>query len=236
MKVQNGCLWMEEAEDCATAKGARNFSFEKKMSHSVLEDAELFPWQNTTKKPCQVQEWRLKKKGAAQAQEGLGCRHLEEEAEGAISNVESPHTRSFAGVLVQSAVDPWQKSKREVQRNSGEFLQVVMFAGVLEQSAVDPWQKSKREALILTLAGGGGRPPKSRRQVTVPRSKDRGGNSDFPAGLAGGLVQTASQPSGKDASTMKPARNRAGGVEAVRRVQLHPSRISLSAQQTVKYM
>ncbi|KAJ1217297.1 hypothetical protein NDU88_004891 [Pleurodeles waltl] len=31
---------------------------------------------------------------------------------------------------------------------------------------------------------------------------------------------------------MKPARNRAGGVEAVRRVQLHPSRISLSAQQT----
>ncbi|KAJ1082627.1 hypothetical protein NDU88_002792 [Pleurodeles waltl] len=92
------------------------------------------------------------------------------------------------------------------------------------------------QALILTLAGGGGRPPKSRRQVTVPRSKDRGGNSDFPAGLAGGRLQTASQPSGKEASTMKPARNRAGGVEAVRRVQLHPSRISLSAQQTVKYM
>ncbi|KAJ1194767.1 hypothetical protein NDU88_004053 [Pleurodeles waltl] len=91
-------------------------------------------------------------------------------------------------------------------------------------------------ALILTLAGGGGRPPKSRRQITVPRSKDRGGNSDFPAGLAGGRLQTARQPSGKEASTMKPARNRAGGVEAVRRVQLHPSRISLSAQQTVKYM
>ncbi|KAJ1180868.1 hypothetical protein NDU88_006083 [Pleurodeles waltl] len=81
-----------------------------------------------------------------------------------------------------------------------------------------------------------GRPPKSRRQITVPRSKDRGGHSDFPAGLAGGRLQTASQPSGKEASTMKPARNRAGGVEAVRRVQLHPSRISLSAQQTVKYM
>ncbi|KAJ1115710.1 hypothetical protein NDU88_003932 [Pleurodeles waltl] len=96
--------------------------------------------------------------------------------------------------------------------------------------------EKETKALILTLAGGGGRPPKSRRQVTVPRSKDRGGNSDFPAGLAGGLVQTASQPSGKEASTMKPARNRAGGVEAVRRVQLHPSRISLSAQQTVKYM
>ncbi|KAJ1091133.1 hypothetical protein NDU88_004260 [Pleurodeles waltl] len=92
------------------------------------------------------------------------------------------------------------------------------------------------KALILTLAGGGGRPPKSRRQVTVPRSKDRSGNSDFPAGLAGGRLQTARQPSGKEASTMKPARIRAGGVEAVRRVQLHPSRISLSAQQTVKYM
>ncbi|KAJ1190785.1 hypothetical protein NDU88_000104 [Pleurodeles waltl] len=92
------------------------------------------------------------------------------------------------------------------------------------------------EALILTLAGGGGRPPKSRRQVTVPRSKDRGGNSDIPAGLAGGRLQAARQPSGKEASTMKPARNRAGGVEAVRRVQLHPSRISLSAKQTVKYL
>ncbi|KAJ1132249.1 hypothetical protein NDU88_010575 [Pleurodeles waltl] len=58
----------------------------------------------------------------------------------------------------------------------------------------------------------------------------------FPLGWRGGRLQTASQPSGKEASTMKPARNRAGGVEAVRRVQLHPSRISLSAQQTVKYM
>ncbi|KAJ1212782.1 hypothetical protein NDU88_000426 [Pleurodeles waltl] len=28
----------------------------------------------------------------------------------------------FAGVLEQSAVDPWQKSKREVQKNSGELL------------------------------------------------------------------------------------------------------------------
>ncbi|KAJ1185931.1 hypothetical protein NDU88_002717 [Pleurodeles waltl] len=96
--------------------------------------------------------------------------------------------------------------------------------------------RKETKALILTLAGGGGRPPKSRRQVTVPRSKDRGGNSDIPAGLAGGRLQAARQPSGKEASTMKPARNRAGGVEAVRQVQLHPSRISLSAQQTVKYI
>ncbi|KAJ1142974.1 hypothetical protein NDU88_009286 [Pleurodeles waltl] len=28
----------------------------------------------------------------------------------------------FAGVLEQSVVDPWQKSKTEVQRNSGELL------------------------------------------------------------------------------------------------------------------
>ncbi|KAJ1101067.1 hypothetical protein NDU88_006141 [Pleurodeles waltl] len=109
-----------------------------------------------------------------------------------------------------------------------EVLQALQQAGLTI--------KANTLALILTLAGGGGRPPKSRRQVTVPRSKDRGGNSDFPAGLGGGRLQTASQPSGKEASTMKPARNRAGGVEAVRRVQLHPSRISLSAQQTVKYM
>ncbi|KAJ1099575.1 hypothetical protein NDU88_004675 [Pleurodeles waltl] len=92
------------------------------------------------------------------------------------------------------------------------------------------------EALIPTLAGGGRRRPVGGRQNTVPRSKDRGGDSDFPAGLAGGRLQAARQPSGKEASTMKPARNRAGGVEAVRRVQLHPSRISLSAKQTVKYI
>ncbi|KAJ1173424.1 hypothetical protein NDU88_005259 [Pleurodeles waltl] len=119
-------------------------------------------------------------------------------------------------------------------RVSGQGLQEVGFDWQVRPA--EEIFKIKTKALILTLAGGGGRPPKSRRQVTVPRSKDRGGNSDFPAGLAGGLLQTASQPSGKEASTMKPARNRAGGVEAVRRVQLHPSRISLSAQQTVKYM
>ncbi|KAJ1106653.1 hypothetical protein NDU88_004054 [Pleurodeles waltl] len=109
-----------------------------------------------------------------------------------------------------------------------DFRRKCTGAGVAAKSRFPAMQPS--EALILTLAGGGGRPPKSRRQITVPRSKDRGGNSDFPAGLAGGRLQTARQPSGKEASTMKPARNRAGGVEAVRRVQLHPSRISLSAQ------
>ncbi|KAJ1112346.1 hypothetical protein NDU88_000614 [Pleurodeles waltl] len=42
MKVQNGCLRMEEAEDSSTTKGARNFFFMQKMLHGVLEDEELF--------------------------------------------------------------------------------------------------------------------------------------------------------------------------------------------------
>ncbi|KAJ1180824.1 hypothetical protein NDU88_006039 [Pleurodeles waltl] len=41
-------------------------------------------------------------------------------------------------------------------------------------------------------------------------------------------------PSGKGPATRKPAPNGAGGVAGVRRVQLHPSRFSLSAKQTVK--
>ncbi|KAJ1208597.1 hypothetical protein NDU88_003980 [Pleurodeles waltl] len=128
-------------------------------------------------------------------------------------------------------VDRWVKEWNACNPSDKSVKPMVVPLHIVE-SPEGPWRK----ALILTLAGGGGRPPKSRRQITVPRSKDRRGNSDFPAGLAGGRLQTARQPSGKEASTMKPARNRAGGVEAVRRVQLHPSRISLSAQQTVKYM
>ncbi|KAJ1213432.1 hypothetical protein NDU88_001069 [Pleurodeles waltl] len=31
-------------------------------------------------------------------------------------------TTQMQGILEQSAVDPWQQSKREVQRNSGELL------------------------------------------------------------------------------------------------------------------
>ncbi|KAJ1119251.1 hypothetical protein NDU88_007437, partial [Pleurodeles waltl] len=56
MKVQNGCLWLEEAVGFTTTKGGRKFFFVQKMSHGVLEDAELFPWQNTANKPCYLQE------------------------------------------------------------------------------------------------------------------------------------------------------------------------------------
>ncbi|KAJ1212622.1 hypothetical protein NDU88_000277, partial [Pleurodeles waltl] len=38
-----------------------------------------------------MQRSRLKKMGAARAQEGPGGRPLEEETEGALSNTESPH-------------------------------------------------------------------------------------------------------------------------------------------------
>ncbi|KAJ1215786.1 hypothetical protein NDU88_003393 [Pleurodeles waltl] len=84
------------------------------------------------------------------------------------------------------------------------------------------------------LAGGGCRPPVGIRLNTAPRSIDREGYSDFPAGPAGDLIQITRRPSGKAPSTRKPARNRAGGVEGVRRVQQHPSRFSVSASQTLK--
>ncbi|KAJ1138538.1 hypothetical protein NDU88_004919 [Pleurodeles waltl] len=77
-------------------------------------------------------------------------------------------------------------------------------------------------------------PPSGSRRKTAPRSKDRGGHSGFLAGPAGDRQKTAGRPSGKAPSTMKPARNGAGGVAGVRRVQWHPSRFSLSAKQTVK--
>ncbi|KAJ1150706.1 hypothetical protein NDU88_003495 [Pleurodeles waltl] len=87
--------------------------------------------------------------------------------------------------------------------------------------------------VILTLTGGGGRPPKFRRQNTAARSKDRCGNSEFPVGLAGDRQKATRQPSGKPPSMRMPAPNGAGGVEGVRRVQLHPSRFSVSAWQTL---
>ncbi|KAJ1108333.1 hypothetical protein NDU88_005709 [Pleurodeles waltl] len=59
-------------------------------------------------------------------------------------------------------------------------------------------------------------------------------HSDFPAGPAGDRQKAARWPSGKAPSTMKPAPNGAGGVERVRRVQLHPLRFSVSARQTLK--
>ncbi|KAJ1156423.1 hypothetical protein NDU88_009142 [Pleurodeles waltl] len=88
--------------------------------------------------------------------------------------------------------------------------------------------------VIPTSAGGGGRPPKFPRQKTAPRSNDRGGHSDFPAGRAGDHQKATRPPSGKDPATMKPALNGAGGVAGVRRVQWHPSQFSVSAKQTLK--
>ncbi|KAJ1204127.1 hypothetical protein NDU88_007908 [Pleurodeles waltl] len=70
--------------------------------------------------------------------------------------------------------------------------------------------------------------------MTAPRSNDRGGHSEFPAGLAGDRQKASRLPSGKPPSTRMPAPNGAGGVEGVRRVQLHPSRFSVSATQTLK--
>ncbi|KAJ1163862.1 hypothetical protein NDU88_004314 [Pleurodeles waltl] len=108
---------------------------------------------------------------------------------------------------------------------------------LLERGLVDGLQSRwKTLGLILTLAGGRGRPPKYRRQNTAARSKDRRGNSEFPAGLAGDCEKAARQPSGKPPSTRIPAPNGAGGVERVRRVQLHPSRFSVSAMQTLKIL
>ncbi|KAJ1082713.1 hypothetical protein NDU88_002878 [Pleurodeles waltl] len=89
--------------------------------------------------------------------------------------------------------------------------------------------------VILTLAGGGGRLPEFPRQNTAPWSEDRRDDSVFPAGLAGDLQKAARQPSGKPLPTRKPAPNGAGGVGRVRRVQLHPARISVSAKQTLKF-
>ncbi|KAJ1081600.1 hypothetical protein NDU88_001779 [Pleurodeles waltl] len=48
--------------------------------------------------------------------------------------------------------------------------------------------------------------------MAAPRSRDRGGHSGFPAGLAGDRQKAARQPSGKPLPTRKPAPNGAGGV------------------------
>ncbi|KAJ1104024.1 hypothetical protein NDU88_001439 [Pleurodeles waltl] len=93
---------------------------------------------------------------------------------------------------------------------------------------------SHTKGVIPTPAGGGCRLPGGDRQKTAPRSNDRGGHSDFPAGRAGDSQKAARPPSGKAPATMKPAPNGAGGVAGVRRVQWHPSRFSVSARQTLK--
>ncbi|KAJ1127334.1 hypothetical protein NDU88_005737 [Pleurodeles waltl] len=90
--------------------------------------------------------------------------------------------------------------------------------------------------VIPTPAGGGHRPPGGNRPNTAPRSDDRRGHSDFPAGLAGDLQKIARWPSGKAPAKMKPAPNGAGGFAEVRRVQRHPSRFSVSARQTLKIL
>ncbi|KAJ1164197.1 hypothetical protein NDU88_004642 [Pleurodeles waltl] len=90
--------------------------------------------------------------------------------------------------------------------------------------------------VILTPAGRGNRRAGGSRQNTAARSKDRRGYSGFPAGLAADRQKAARQPSGKHPSMRMPAPNGAGGVEGVRRVQLHPSRFSVSAWQTLKIM
>ncbi|KAJ1180963.1 hypothetical protein NDU88_006174 [Pleurodeles waltl] len=94
----------------------------------------------------------------------------------------------------------------------------------------------KTKGVILTPVGGGSRRPGWNRQNTGARSKDRRGYSGFPAGLAGDRQKAAHQPSGKHPSMRMPAPNGAGGVEGVRRVQLHPSRFSVSAWQTLKIL
>ncbi|KAJ1092047.1 hypothetical protein NDU88_005161 [Pleurodeles waltl] len=81
----------------------------------------------------------------------------------------------------------------------------------------------------------GGHSDPGGRQKTVPRSKDCCGHSGFLTGLAGDRQKAACQPIGKQPSMRMPAPNGAGGVEDVRRVQWHPSRISVSAMQTLKY-
>ncbi|KAJ1180175.1 hypothetical protein NDU88_005399 [Pleurodeles waltl] len=70
--------------------------------------------------------------------------------------------------------------------------------------------------------------------MTAPRSKDRGGHSNFPTGPADDRQKAVRRPSGKAPATRKPAPNGGGGVAGVRRVQWHPLRFSLSAKQTVK--
>ncbi|KAJ1203479.1 hypothetical protein NDU88_007264 [Pleurodeles waltl] len=94
---------------------------------------------------------------------------------------------------------------------------------------------SPEMGVILTLAGGGSRPPSGNRQKTVPRSKDRSGHSGFPTGLAGDRRKSARQPSGKHPSHEDTGSELSRRSGKVRREQLHPSRISVSARQTLKF-
>ncbi|KAJ1170007.1 hypothetical protein NDU88_001888 [Pleurodeles waltl] len=97
--------------------------------------------------------------------------------------------------------------------------------------------KSDIKAVILTAAVGGRRPPSGSRRKTAPRSKDRGGHSGFSR-WAGGRPPEDRRPAQRES----PFNNEAGSEWSRRScrgatgatVQWHPSRFSLSAQQTVK--
>ncbi|KAJ1092174.1 hypothetical protein NDU88_005286 [Pleurodeles waltl] len=94
----------------------------------------------------------------------------------------------------------------------------------------------RTQGVILTPAGGGHSPPGGNHPDTAPRSNDRGEHSNFPAGPAGDFQKIACRPSGKAPAKRKPAPNGAGGFAGVQRVQLHPSRFSVSAKQTLKIL
>ncbi|KAJ1091996.1 hypothetical protein NDU88_005110 [Pleurodeles waltl] len=82
---------------------------------------------------------------------------------------------------------------------------------------------------------GGRRPPSGSRRETAPRSKDRGGHSGFPTGPAGDRRKSARQPSGKHPSHEDAGSEWSRRSGKVRRVQLHPSRISVPAKQALKF-
>ncbi|KAJ1157310.1 hypothetical protein NDU88_010025 [Pleurodeles waltl] len=85
------------------------------------------------------------------------------------------------------------------------------------------------------LAGGGGRPPVYPRQNTAPRSQDRGGYFEICPGLAGGRQKAVRQPRANLPSHEDAGSEWSRRSGKVRRVLLHPSRISVSALQTLKY-
>ncbi|KAJ1188069.1 hypothetical protein NDU88_004834 [Pleurodeles waltl] len=78
---------------------------------------------------------------------------------------------------------------------------------------------------------GGRRSPPAKRFPP----KDRGGHSGFPTGLAGNRQKSARQPSGKHPSHEDAGSEWSQPSGKVRRVQLHPWRISVSAKQTLKF-
>ncbi|KAJ1107605.1 hypothetical protein NDU88_004995 [Pleurodeles waltl] len=78
---------------------------------------------------------------------------------------------------------------------------------------------------------GGRRSPPAKRFPP----KDRGCHSGFPTGLAGNRQKSARQPSGKHPSHEDAGSEWSRRSGKVRRVQLHPSRISVSAKQTLKF-